>query len=319
MEGDRGPRVIGIVGGGALGVLFAALLARSGSRVILVDADPRVVEAVREKGLVLEAHGERITARAEAYLPHEAPLKAADAVLVAVKAYHTRSAAPVAARLTSGVVATIQNGLGNYEVLEAHAPGRVVQGVTTWGATKLAPGVSRLGGRGEVVLGPPPPRHEQSHQALVGALEEAGLKPRVTGEVWRHLWLKVAVNAGINPVTALSRRRNRAVVEDPYLWSVASQAAAEVALVAEAEGWSIGGPQAAVETLRRVALATGENKSSMLQDVEACRPTEIEAINGEVSRRAEKHGLEAPVNTLLYRLVKGLEEREECRGPSATS
>jgi len=306
--------VIGVVGGGALGTLLAVRLALGGARVILVDADPAVVEAAR-RGLELVAPGGVEVARVEAYPAGGEPAGAADAVIVAVKSYHTRGAAPIAARLSRGVVATVQNGLGNYEVLAEAAPGRVVMGVTTWGATRLGPGRSLLGGEGEVVLGPPPRGLEWSHEALVASLEAGGLNPRVTEGVWREAWAKVAVNAGINPVTALARRRNKAVVEDPMLWSVASRAAAEAALVAEAEGHGFGGPEAAVEALRRVALATGENKSSMLQDVEACRRTEVDAINGEVAKRARRHGLDAPVNRVLYGLVKGLEAREECRGP----
>ncbi len=305
------PTVIGVVGAGALGTLLAVRLAASGTRVIVVDADPRVVEAARQRGLSLEDGG-TLAARVEAYLPGEEPEKAADAVVVAVKSYHTRAAAPVASRLSRGVVVTVQNGLGNYEVLEEHAPGRVVVGVSTWGATRLAPGRSRLGGRGEIILGPPPAGLGESHRLLVEALARAGLNPMVDDRIWRRVWEKVAVNAGINPVTALTRRPNGAVVEDPNLWRVASAAAAEAAMVAEAEGHGFGGPGAAVEALRRVARATAGNISSMLQDVLACRRTEVEAINGEIVRRAERHGVDTPVNTILYRLVKGLEAREEC-------
>ncbi len=304
--------VIGVVGVGALGTLIAAMIASAGYRVIAVDADPLVVETARRRGLTVYVDDGEVRARVEAYTPGEAPAGAADAVIVAVKSYRTREAAPVAARLSRGVVATVQNGLGNYEVLSEAAPGRVVQGVSTWGAWRREPGVSVLGGRGEVLLGPPPPGYEESHAALVEALGDAGLRPRVTREIWREVWRKVAVNAGINPVTALARRPNGAVLEEP-LWSVASRAAVEAARVAEAEGHGFGGPEAALEALRRVAGATAGNYSSMLQDVLACRRTEVDAINGEVYRRGARAGLPVEVNMTLYHLVKGLEVREECR------
>jgi len=298
-----------------LGTLLAVRLALGGSRVILVDADPAVVEAARRGLELVLPRGGVERARVEAFQAGGEPAGAADAVIVAVKSYHTRAAAPVAARLSRGVVLTVQNGLGNYEVLSEAAPGRVVMGVTTWAATRIAPGRSLLGGVGDVALGPAPEGLEWSHEALVAALASGRLNPRVARDIWKEAWAKVAVNAGINPVTALARRRNRAIVEDSMLWSVASAAAAEAALVAEAEGHGFGGPEAASAALERVALSTGDNKSSMLQDVEACRRTEVDAINGEVYRRAAAHGLDAPVNRLLHALVKGLEAREECRGP----
>jgi len=304
---------VAVVGPGSLGLLYAVMLWRTGADVLLVARSRERVEALR-RGVVLEAPGQRVEARIPAVAGEGLSGVEADVVLVTVKAYDTPAAAPVAARLAGdrGLILTLQNGVGNDRVLEEHAPGRVLQGVTTWGAYRLGPARVRLAGEGRTLIPRPLASLDHAHHKLYSLLEAAGLNPEVVDDIRIWQWRKLAVNAGINPVTALARVRNRAVSGDPRLGEVAMAAAREAGVVARSLGLRVGDPDELARDTIRVAEETGDNISSMLQDVLACRRTEVDWINGEVVRVARRLGIEVPVNTLLYRLVKGWEEAGLC-------
>ncbi|MEB3787572.1 MAG: hypothetical protein GSR78_02315, partial [Desulfurococcales archaeon] len=141
---------------------------------------------------------------------------------------------------------------------------------------------------------------------VVSVLEAGGAQVEVYDDIEPVRWLKASVNAALNPVAALARVRNGAVLENNMLWSVASRAAREAGAVAEALGISLPGDP--VEALRRTIEATRSNVNSMLADLLACRVTEVEWINGYIYRRAGEAGVNADTVGILYMLVKGLEE-----------
>ncbi len=302
---------IGVIGAGAMGTLLGGLMAAAGSSVDLIEVDPVKVERIRSRGVEVLLDEGVIEARPGVKTPSEAEC-CYDAVIILVKAYHTRDAAQLASTISrrEGVVLTLQNGLGNVEILREYTGSRAHAGSTTWGATLLEPGRVSLGGRGIVFIQEPNPGHEEVHSALVNEMEEAGLNPRIVKDIGTVLWRKVIVNAAINPVTALVRATNRVVIENPYARRVAESIAREAARVASAEGVNIGDPWGEVQ---RVAGATSRNKSSMLQDIESCRRTEADAILGEIVKRARMHGIPTPTTEAVYSLVKAAES--ECANP----
>ncbi|MEW6487572.1 MAG: 2-dehydropantoate 2-reductase, partial [Thermodesulfobacteriota bacterium] len=233
----------------------------------------------------------------------------ADLVLVMVKAPHTASAAgslgPLLGPRTA--VLTLQNGLGAADVL-ARALGaeRLLVGVTAQGATLLSPGEVRHGGTGETLLGPFGPQSPDP-EPFAAALSGAGLPARAVADPWPAVWRKLAVNCGINAVAALTGHRNGRIPEIPEAAAVLSDAVREAAAVARAAGVNLGDPTALVEAVLAVARATGANRASMGQDVDARRPTEIDFINGAVVREGERRAVPTPVNRTLTRLVKALE------------
>ena len=311
---------IAIVGAGALGSLYGFYLARAGSSVTLVDKNPIIAEAVRGRGLRME--GDAVPARVEALTPGEAGC-CFDAVLVAVKSYHTGEAAGLVSRMLDpgGIAVTLQNGLGNKERLAGVVGGdRVLQGVSTWGSILVAPGVFRLGGRGETFLEKPPGEaREGVFKLLVEVLDKAGLEPRVVADVGTIVWRKLLVNTVINTLTALLRVRNGFISSNPRARGLARRVFDEAYLVAILEGAQLGSSEEEWLRVLRVAEATGGNLSSMLQDVMRCSETEVDSILGEVVRRGRARGLEMRFSAQLYELVKALGERrgdcvEDARG-----
>ncbi len=282
-----------LVGTGALACLFGARLAPV-ANVTLVGTWPAGLAALQAQGIVLEEPG--ATARvAVGAAPLGAPLPPADLALVLVKTWQTASVVPhLPALLKPGAPAvTLQNGLGNLEVLGPHA----VQGVTTLGATLLGPGRVRAGGAG--------PTHIAGPAWIADLLCRAGCDahPADPAEIEALVWGKLVVNCGINPLTALLRVPNGELLARPEAAGLMAQAATECAAVAHAKGLRL--PFAdPVARVREVARRTAANHSSMFQDVVRGAPTEIDAINGAVARAGQRLGVPTPVNEVLYRLVK---------------
>ncbi|MFP4590814.1 MAG: ketopantoate reductase family protein [Halobacteriales archaeon] len=293
-----------VFGAGSLGSLVGGLLSRVHD-VTLVGRPPhmdRVAEAgLRIGGLLDECvHPEART---------DATGLTSDLALVTVKSYDTEAAAEALADGEHGAVCSLQNGLGNEEVLAEGVDAPVLGGTATYGADLVAPGEVHMTGRGDVTVG----RFRGGDEALLGvvvsAFEVADVATKRTDDIRTQLWVKLAINAAINPVTALSRRRNGAVAEEP-LAGVAMAAAREVELVAAVNEVDLAGPRV-LSRVREVAAATAENRSSMLQDVLEEQRTEIDAINGAVVDRAGT--VQVPVNEALTGLIRGWERGLDLR------
>jgi len=235
----------------------------------------------------------------------EAPV---DAAVVTTKTPGTAWAAEIAAKILApdGVALTIQNGLGNYETLVEHVGHeRAAVGVIYVGA-QLQNGELRATGPGKVELGrPSAAKSRATLDELAKLLREGGMDVTVVDDAWPAVWRKVVTNAAVNPLTALIRRTNADLLADAPASRVADCLAREVARVATASGVRIGEDEA-VKQWRAMAALTGANRSSMLQDVEAGRLTEIDAISGAVAREGERRGVAAPLNQAMTLLVASL-------------
>lgn len=299
---DR-PAVL-IVGTGAMACLFGARLAPH-ARVTMLGTWPEGLAALRADGIRLQVNGMVQTTPVQA-TDNPGDCFGARLALVLVKSWQT----PRAARRLKeclgddGVALTLQNGLGNRETLEQVLTAeRVAQGVTTYGVTLLEPGRARLGGEGVVHIGSHP-----RIAPLVDLLRRAGCAVELTQDIVSLVWGKVVVNAAINPVTALLRLPNGALLEQRCegAWDVARRAAEEAAEVAGRRGVHL--PFADVGAyVAEVARRTASNRSSMLQDVERGRPTEIDAINGAIVVEGQRLGVPTPVNQVLWDLVRCLD------------
>jgi len=293
---------VGVVGGGAMGTLFAARLATAGTEVTLLDTDPDRTRAARD-GVTVTGH-DPITVPVAATTDPES-VAGVDWLLLAVKAGDTADAmASAAPHLDRDAdVVTLQNGLGNAETIAEFVPEQsVVAGTTAHGATFLGPGRVRHAGTGPTRVGRPVGANDERVAAIGATLTDAGIETRVVEDVRDALWRKVAVNAGINAATALADVDNGALVETAPGERLLDAAVSEAVAVARAEGRDLAAD--AVAEARAVADATASNVTSMRSDLRAGRPTEVEAINGEVVARAERHGIDAPVNRTLADLVR---------------
>ncbi len=295
---------IAIVGPGAVGTLLAYHLHLAGIRPTVVYRREAYREAIlKQGGLLLEKDGENHLIPVDHYMDGEASEAAYDVVIIAVKSYDTREAAEEAARLVTrnGLVVSVQNGLGNLDVIKEALSSRAtaVQGVLSYGATLLRPGYARYGGCGRVVL--------SAEAADLGeALEKGGMRVKLVEDTTPYVWEKLLINAGINPVTALTRAPNRVIIEDPDARDLAVKAVLEGKAVAEKLGVKL--PHDPVESMLRVAKLTGSNYSSMLQDILRGRRTEVDWINGAIVKLGSKLGVPTPVNEALTMLVRCLEK-----------
>jgi len=297
---------VAVIGTGAMGSLFGARLSPH-AQVTMLGTWQEHIEAIRREGLVIEtAQGtERVRLAATSDVDEVPP---ADLALVLVKSTQTqRAAGQLAAVLRpDGLALTLQNGLGNLEWLQrAVGVERAVQGVTTQGATLLGPGRVREGGRGVTTLGWQPHLAHRLED-VADLFDRAGFETRVSADLNALMWGKLAVNCAINPLTALLRIPNGALLDNADALALAEAAAREAAAVARAQGIVLPFADPAAR-VREVARATAANRSSMLQDILRGAPSEIEAINGAVVREGERLGVPTPVNRTLWHMVRAME------------
>lgn len=301
---------IAVVGPGALGCLFGGGLALAGHRVAMLARRPEHAAALERDGIAIDRDGaERRAAVAASTDP--AALGPVDLAIVLVKSPDTAAAAAALPALlgADGVALSLQNGLGNAERLaEAVGLARVLGGVTSQGATLVGPGRVRHLGFGPTALAELVGGRSARAEAVAGLLDAAGIPARAAEAVAPLVWGKLLANVAINPLGALLRCTNGRIAEDADGAALLAGLVDEAAAVAHAAGveLAIGDPVAHV---REVARLTYHNRNSMLQDVEAGRRTEIDAINGAVAALGARLGVPTPLNETMARLVSALERR----------
>jgi len=297
-----------IVGCGAVGSLFAANLAElEDVDVWAYDLDKAHVEAIKSNGLQLTGAGD-VTGRPSA-TSDAAELPPCDFGIVATKAMHTGAAiAATAHAFADGAVASVQNGVGNEEVIATHV-GRVIRGTTFPAGKILAPGVVQWDVKGDTTLGPfePQPAGAGEIEALADACTRAGMPTHAVSDARPAQWRKVIFNAASNPIGALTGLTHGRVCEDRALRSLVSALVAEGKAVASAQGIVLDAdPDELIDRAARREVAY-DHKASMLQDVEARRRTEVDYLNGGISRFGRELGVPTPLNDAVTALIKGVE------------
>ncbi|SEQ81048.1 ketopantoate reductase family protein [Natrinema salaciae] len=288
-----------VFGAGSLGSLVGGLLAREHDVTLVARGDH--ANAVRESGLRLEGVGDRPSRVFPAATTDGTGLEAELAV-VTVKSFDTAAAAERLATGSFDGTLSLQNGMGNEATLAARLEAPVLAGTATYGAIRREPGVVECTGSGEIVLGARDGGPAAIATRAGEAFAAAGLETTVADDMPRRLWEKLAVNAGINAVTALTATENGAVLEEPAN-DLARDATREAAAVARACDVSLSNREATA-AMESVAEATAANTSSMHQDVLADRRTEVDSINGYVVDRAIELGIEVPTNRTLAALIR---------------
>ncbi len=297
-----------IVGCGAVGSLFAANLAQLDDvEVWAYDLALEHMDAINAEGLRLTGAGEvvgHVRATADA-----SELPPCDFGIVATKAMHTEPAiAATAHALAEGAVASVQNGVGNEEAIARHVP-RVIRGTTFPAGKVLAPGLVQWDVKGDTTLGPfePSPAPAEEIERLADACTRAGMPTRAVADARPAQWRKVIFNAATNPVGALTGLTHGRVCERPDLRALVSALVDEGKAVAAAQRIVLDAdPEELIDHAARPDVAYG-HKASMLQDVEARRPTEIDYLNGGISRFGRELGVPTPLNKALTALVKARE------------
>jgi len=308
-----------VAGAGAVGSVVGGLLAAAGHRVTLLGRATHL-EAIAADGLAIEGlwgdhrvHGLGLATRPSEV---EGPF---DAILLTVKSYDTGSmlAAITGAVAADGCVISLQNGLGNVEQVTATVgPERALGGRVIFGAVLPRPGVARVTvfadpiALGAAVAGIAPA--EERARDWSARLSAAGVPTELTPNLQAHLWTKIFYNAALNPLGALLGLPYGALADDTDGRALMDAVIDECFAVADARGVTPLVPTA--EAYRdlfygRLVPSTAHHRSSMLQDLERGRRTEIEAINGCIWRYGREAGIPTPVNATMTRLIRFRERR----------
>jgi 2-dehydropantoate 2-reductase len=298
-----------VVGCGAVGSLFAANLAGLDDvEVWAYDLSQPHVDAINANGLRLVGAGD-VTGRLRA-TADPSVLPACDFGIVATKAMHTEAAiAATAHAFADGAVASVQNGVGNEEVLARHVS-RVIRGTTFPAGKILEPGVVQWDVRGDTTVGPfePSAATADEIERLADACSRGGMPTNAVADARPAQWRKVIFNAATNPVGALTGLTHGRVCERADLRALVSSLVAEGKAVAAAQGITLDAdPEELIDHAARPDVAY-DHKASMLQDVEARRLTEIDFLNGGIGRFGRELDVPTPLNDAVTALVKGLEE-----------
>jgi 2-dehydropantoate 2-reductase len=297
-----------VVGCGAVGSLFAANLAQLDDvEVWAYDVSRAHVDAINANGLKLTGAGD-VVGRPRA-TTDAAELPRCDFGIVATKAMHTEGAiAATAHAFSDGAVATVQNGVGNEEVVAAHVA-RVIRGTTFPAGKILEPGVVQWDVKGDTTLGPfePKPAGADEIAQLADACTRGGMPASAVSDARPAQWRKVIFNASTNPIGALTGLTHGRVCERPDLRAIVSSLVDEGKAVAAAQEIVLDAdPEDLIDHAAKPEVAY-DHKASMLQDVEARRATEIDFLNGGIARFGRELGVPTPLNDAITRLVKGLE------------
>lgn len=289
-----------ILGTGAMALLFGSRLISAGVKVSMLGTWKEGIKAIKEHGIRVAGDEDNSYSPA-AVTSNINEIRKTRMVLVLVKSWQTERAARQLSNLLhpEGVVLTLQNGLGNLGILsDLLGKERTMQGVTTYGATLIGPGLVRPGGEGLITLGINP---RLSPLKLV--FDEAGFKVEESSDLSSLVWSKLVINVAINPLTALLGVPNGRLLESGAAKKIMSLAAKEAALVASEKGIPLiyKDPFRAAEG---VAAATAGNISSMLQDIKRGSPTEIDVICGAIVREGKQLNIPTPVNQLFYQLIQ---------------
>jgi 2-dehydropantoate 2-reductase len=297
-----------VVGCGAVGSLFAANLAQLDDvEVWAYDLAQEHVDAINRDGLRLSGAGE-VVGRPRA-TSDAAELPSCDFGIVATKAMHTSAAiAATAHAFAGGSVATVQNGLGNEEAI-AEQVARVIRGTTFPAGKIVGPGHVQWDVKGDTTFGPfeAKPAASDEIERLADACTRAGMPTSAVEDARGPQWRKVIFNASTNPIGALTGLTHGRVCEDPALRALVTALVDEGKAVATGQGIELDAdPEQLIDHAARPDVAY-DHKASMLQDVEARRPTEVDYLNGGIVRFGDEHGVPTPHNRAIWALVKGLE------------
>jgi 2-dehydropantoate 2-reductase len=300
---------IAVVGAGAVGGYFGGLLARAGAPVVMIGR-VSFVEAVTKNGLLLDTLHFKDTVRVEA-ATEIAGARGAEVILFSVKTTDTAETARALAPLLSAnaIIISMQNGVDNAEQIRAASGIDALGAVVYVAASVPQPGTVKHVGRGDLVIGP----RNATTERIAGLFERAKVPCRISNNIEGELWTKLTWNCALNAISALGRAKYGQIAASEDARTVVEEIVREVLAVARAANIHPPGledPKAALAGALKVAAQMSEALSSTAQDMLRNKRTEIDSLNGYISRRGVALGVATPVNHALFTLVKLAESRQ---------
>jgi 2-dehydropantoate 2-reductase len=302
MQTENWPRVA-VVGAGAVGGYFGGMLARAGTPVMMIGRTG-FVEAVKKNGLFLDTVQFKESVRVEASAELK-DVRGAEIVLFCVKTTDNATTAKALAPLLSpgALIVSMQNGVDNAAQIRATSSIEALSAVVYVAASVPEPGRVKHVGRGDLVVGP---RNSQSER-FAALFERAGVGCRISDNIAGELWTKLTWNCALNAVSALGRAKYGQIAASSDARKLVEAAVYEVLAVAKAADIHPPGfqdPQVAIAGSFKIATQMAEALSSTAQDMNRGKHTEIDSLNGYISRCGAELGVPTPVNHALYTLVK---------------
>jgi len=307
---------IAVVGPGALGCLFATRLfsAAEHNSIMLIDHRPQRAELLSKQGIIYESENETETFPIPV-LHDPATIPTVDIIFSCVKSYDLQQSLRFLQPLLTSTTLLIflQNGISHLQYNDAEKLGATpVFATSSEGATRLTAGHIRHAGCGHTYLGF---LSKQTNQAaiqlrpLLPLLQKSGLLSSITEDIHAKLWAKLFVNVGINGLTAIENCCNGQLLESTKTRDKITALVREAEAVANAQGITIF--EDPVQATIAVCEKTSMNISSMLQDIRNHRPTEIESINGAVSRIGQRINVATPENNKLISRIREIESQAD--------
>ena len=300
-------RKIAVMGAGAVGSYFGAMLARGGADVTLIGRAPHV-EAIARNGLSLQSQHATETIRLAATVD-PAGVRGAHWVLFCVKSTGTEEAArAIAPHLApDAIVLSLQNGVDNIERMRPLIDNALVPAVVYVATAIAAPGSVRHSGRGDLIVGTTGGNGLDRELADIAEhFARASIPVRISTNIEGELWLKLVLNCAYNAISALTRSNYGRLLATSHARDIMRNVVEEIETLAQAKGITIPG-DTLLQTTYGLADAMPEATSSTAQDIARGRPTEIDHLNGYVAREGERLSIATPVNRTLHALVKLLE------------
>ncbi len=301
---------IGVVGSGAMGSLFGARLVEAGADVVLVDTDRPHIAAMKERGLAFDDSGEMRQVPVKATADH-AEAGPVDLIIFFVKHPHTRQAIRDARPMMHDrtYIWTPQNGVGNVELISEIVPeGRIAKGLTSSTSVVTAPGriVNNFRGTTETFIWPVDGGAHARLAEMAELMTHAGLPTYLAPDIDYRIWRKLCVNTTLTALTAAINTAIGPIGESEAGQRLMRAIVEEVVAVANAKGIPLQFDDAYgyVEELRAKAF---EHIGSTTMDMQAKRPTEIEAMNGAVAREGQRLNVPTPANAVVAEIVRILE------------
>ena len=304
---------IAVMGAGAVGGYFGAKLAADGHQLVFI-ARGKHLAALRKDGLRVKSPHEELHIVDAFFTDDPVKAGAVDLVLFCVKSYDTEAAAQLLTPLTGAAtkILSLQNGIDNAERIARLWPdGCVFTGVVYIGAQVKSPGVILHSSGGKIVFGTTHGGASEGAELIARTLSSAGIDCALRSDIQRLQWTKLLWNAPFCAISCLARADVKQILESDPLKKLAIDCMAEVQAAALTRGIDL--PSSLCDDTIAFSAALGAFKPSMLQDLEAGKPLEYEALNGIVVKLLEQEGKAAPVNQAFYAVLEYLDKtsREE--------
>ena len=294
-----------VMGAGAIGSLFGALLSKN-NNVLLIGRKPHI-STIKKSGLIIEGKT-CLNVKINAVSSVNNVTFFPELLILTVKSYDTESAILQAKKIINKdtIVLSLQNGLDNIDKIKKYLnPEKIIVGITTHGAFFSKPGVIIHTGNGTTLLGELNGHKSKDIIKLADTFKKTGIETKISENILKELWIKAIINSSINPLTALFNCKNGYLLENPILENILERICKESTCIANAIGLEIT-DISMIKKTKEVVKNTSENHSSMLQSVLQGKKTEIDSINGKLIEIGKKYSLKTPLNEIIIYSIKSL-------------